>query len=215
MRDVVVVGAGGFGREVIEVFKDQNKKDKTSNILGFVDDDPRFDGVTINNFPVLGGTDWLMRNNYKNLRCVIAIGDPKTRKDIANKLKSYGIKFCDAIHPSVILSEFIKFGEGVIVCAGAILTTNIKIGNHVIINLNCTIGHDAVIEDFCTLNPTVKINGFDHLCEGVNVGTGATFIQGITVGAWSIIGAGTVVIRDIPEKVVAVGVPAKIVRNVM
>jgi sugar O-acyltransferase (sialic acid O-acetyltransferase NeuD family) len=111
------------------------------------------------------------------------------------------------------MSEFIELGEGVIICAGTILTVNIKIGNHVIINLNCTIGHDTIIEDYCSMMPTVKINGNNHLHKGVYVGTGATFIHQVTIGAWSTIGAGAVVVKDIPENVIAVGIPAKVIKH--
>jgi serine acetyltransferase len=87
---------------------------------------------------------------------------------------------------------------------------NIKIGNHVIINLNCTIGHDTIIEDYCSIMPTVIINGNNHLSEGVYVGTGTTFIHQISVGAWTTIGAGAVVVNNIPGNVLALGVPAKV-----
>ncbi len=121
--------------------------------------------------------------------------------------------FYNAIHPSVIMSEFIELGEDVIIGAGTILTVNIKIGNHVIINLNCIVGHDTVIEDYCSIQPTVEVNGCNHLSEGVYVGTGATFINKQSVGAWSIIGAGSVVVKSIPKGVIAVGVPSKVIKH--
>jgi len=211
MREIVVVGAGGFGREVIEIFKDHNKRKKQWKILGFIDENKKLHKKIINNFQVLGGLKWLKENN--NVGCVCAVGNPKTKKKIVEKLKSFDVKFFNAIHPSAIMSEFIELGDGVIICAGTILTTNIKIGNHVIINLNCTIGHDTVIEDYCSIMPTVKINGNDHFSQGVYVGTGATFIHELKIGAWSTIGAGSVVINDIPENVIAVGIPSKVIKH--
>jgi sugar O-acyltransferase (sialic acid O-acetyltransferase NeuD family) len=211
MKSVVIVGAGGFGREVLEIFKDQNKQKKRWNILGFIDDNKKLHGKNINNYTVIGGIDWLKEHN--EVECICAIGEPGEKKKIVEKLQKMDVNFCNVIHPSVIMSEFIELGTGVIICAGTILTVNIKIMNHVIINLNCTIGHDAVIEDYCSIMPTVKINGQNHLSEGVYTGTGATLIHKISVGAWSIIGAGSVVINNIPERVVAVGVPAKIQKH--
>ena len=208
MKSVVIVGAGGFGREVLEIFKDQNKKKKNWNILGFIDGNTELHGKIINNYPVLGGFDWF--ENHKDTSCVCAVGEPKTKKKIIEELRKRNVTFCNAIHPSVIMSEFIELGTGIIIGAGTILTVNIKIGNHVIINLNCTIGHDAVIEDYCSLMPTVKINGNNHLHEGVYVGSGTTFIHQINVGAWTTIGAGAVVVSDIPGNVLALGVPAKV-----
>lgn len=212
MKKVVIIGAGGFGREVIEIFKDENKIEKKWDILGFIDDDPNILGKNINGFPVLGGLDWLTESNDK-IECVISIGDPKTKKSIADKLKNTDVDFVNAIHPSVIMSEFVELGKDVIIGAGCILTVNIKVGNHVILNLNCTVGHDTIVEDYCSIMPAVKINGENHLQKGVYVGTGATFIHRISVGAWTTIGAGATVIKNIPENVVAVGIPAKVVKT--
>ena len=213
MNSVVIVGAGGFGREVLEIFKDHNRVSKTWNILGFIDENKELHGKMVNGYPVLGGLDWLRKHNSNDLGCVCAIGACETRKRVVEKLEEVGINFCNAIHPSVIMSEFVELGQDVIICAGSILTVNISIGNHVHIDTNCTVAHDAVIGDYCRLNPGVRINGENHLGEGVYVGTGGTFIQKVSVGNWATIGAGAVVIDDIPERVVAVGVPAKVVKN--
>jgi len=211
MKSVVIVGAGGFAREVLEIFKDQNKQKKQWNILGFIDENKDTHGRIINKIPILGGLDWFKDNI--DVYCVVAIGSPEVRKKIVEKLKKMNVKFCNAIHPSVIMSEFVEFGEGVMIGAGTILTVNIKIGNHVIINLNCIVGHDTIIEDYCSIQPTVEVNGCNHLSEGVYVGTGATFIHQQSVGAWSIIGAGSVVVKNIPSGVVAVGVPSKVIKK--
>ena len=213
MKKVIVVGAGGFGREVIEIFQDINKIMMEWEIIGFVDDDKKLQGSTINGFPVLGDIDWLIANAKSEIACVIAVGNPIIKKKIADKLDLGGIKFVNAIHPTVIMSEFVKIGKDVIICAGSILTVNIKIGNHVLLNLNCTVGHDAIIEDYCSMMTAVKINGNDHLHMGVFIGTGATLINDVSVGCWSILGAGAVVVKDIPENVLAVGIPAKSIKN--
>ena len=213
MKSVVIVSAGGFGREVLEIFKAQNKISKTWDILGFIDEDKQLHGKIMNGYPVVGGLDWLREHNNNKLGCVCAIGTCETRKQVVEKLQEIGVNFHNAIHPSVIMSDFVELGKDVIICAGSILTVNIKIGDHVHIDTNCIVAHDAVIGGYCRLNPGVKINGNNQLGEGVYVGTGAIFIQGISVGSWSTIGAGAVVIEDIPEKVVAVGVPAKVIER--
>lgn len=213
MKSVVIVGAGGFGREVLEIFKDQNRVSKTWDILGFIDENKELHGKMVNGYPVLGGLDWLRKHNNENLGCVCAIGTCETRKRVVEKLQEMNVNFYNAIHPSVVMSEFVELGSDVIICAGSILTVNIKIGDHVHVDTNCTIAHDAVIANYCRLNPGVRINGENHLGEGVYVGTGATFIQQVSVGSWSTIGAGAVVISDIPENVVAVGVPTRVVRG--
>lgn len=213
MKSVVIVGAGGFGREVLEIFKDQNKIAKTWDILGFIDDNEELHGKKINGYLVLGGLDWLRKHSGNNFGCVCTIGACETRKQVVDRLQEIGANFCNAIHPSVIMSEFVELGKDVIICAGSILTVNIRIGDHVHIDTNCTVMHDAVIGSYCRLNPGVKINGNNCLGEGAYIGAGATFIQDVSVGGWSTIGAGAVVIEDIPERVVAVGVPAKVVKR--
>jgi sugar O-acyltransferase (sialic acid O-acetyltransferase NeuD family) len=213
VKSVVIVGAGGFGREVLEILKEHNRISKAWNILGFIDENKELYGKMLNGYRVLGGLNWLRKHNNDNLGCVCAISTCETRKRVVEKLHEIGVSFYNAVHPSVIMSEFVELGQDVIICAGVILTVDIKIGDHVHINLNCTIGHDVVIERYCTINPMVAINGNDHLGEGVYVGSGATFVQQVSVGSWTTIGAGAVVIEDILAKVVAVGVPAKVVKN--
>ena len=197
----------------MEIFKAKNEVKNQWQILGFLDDNQELQNKTINGFPILGGISWLTERQGEGVKCVCAIGDTTTRKKVVDKITKGGGQFCQAIHPTVIASETVEIGEGVIICAGTILTVNLSIAHHCIINLNCTIGHDAVIEEFCTLNPTASVNGRDHLEEGVYIGSGATLIEGVRIGRWSTIGAGAVVVEDIPSGVVAVGVPAKSIRN--
>lgn len=210
LENVVICGAGGLGRETLEILTAQNSVDNKWNILGFIDD-TKSEGVAINGYPVLGNTDWFC-GNHQNTGCLVAIGDPKIRCRVVKKLNSHGINFVNAIHPGAILSGSVSLGKGIIICAGAVLTVNIKVGNHVILNANSTIGHDVTIGDFCSIMPSATINGNTFIKTGANFGSGATGIQNITVGKWSIIGAGAVVINDIPDRVTAVGIPARPIR---
>lgn len=213
MKSVVIIGAGGFGMEVLEIFKAQNAVSEVWNILGFIDDNRELHNKILNGYPVLGGLEWLKINNKDNMGCVCAIGSCETRKKVAEKLHKMGVDFYNAIHPSVIMSGFVELGHDVIICAGSILTVNIRIEDHVHINLNCTVGHDVTIGKYCTISPIVAISGRDHFGEGIFVGTGASFLHGVSVGSWSTIGAGAVVTDDIPENVVAVGVPARVIKT--
>ena len=105
-----------------------------------------------------------------------------------------------------------KIGDGSIICAGTIATVDIEIGKHVIVNLDCTIGHDAKLEDYVTVYPSVNISGFVTVGEETEIGTGTQIIQGIKIGRESIIGAGAVVLKELPEKCTAVGSPAKVIK---
>lgn len=206
MKDIVIIGAGGFGREVAWLIEEINKIKKKWNLIGFIDDEIIFQDERINGYPVVGNIEWLKQ---QELYVVNAIGDPIIKKNIMAKLKNSKNKYPVLIHPNVIYSERISFGEGTIVCAGNILTVNIEIGKHVIINLDCTIGHDVVLKDYVTVLPSVNISGAVTVEECVSIGTGSAIIQGITIGKNSIVGAGAVVVKDLPENCTAVGSPAK------
>ena len=209
MKDLIIVGASGFGREVAWLVERINKEKKQWNLLGFIDDNEQLHGTKINGYQVLGRTADI--NSFSNAFFVCAVGSSKTRERIIENLKTINpsIKFATIIDPSVEMSEYVSFGEGCIVCAHTIFTVNITVGSHVIINLDCTIGHDAIIEDFVTLYPSVNVSGSTITRRDVELGTGTQIIQGKNVGEYSIIGAGSVVVKDIPAKCTAVGCPAK------
>ncbi len=209
MKNIVIIGAGGFGREVAWLIEDINKTNGEWNIIGLIDDNEEIQGKEIDGYEVIGNIEWLKK---QNLYVVNAVGDPIIKKKIIQRLEGSNNQYPVLIHPSVICSEKVQFGEGSIICAGNILTVNISIGNHVIVNLDCTIGHDAKIGDYSTVLPSVNISGFVELGECVSVGTGSAIIQGLTVGKNVIIGAGTVVTKDLPANCTAVGVPAKVVK---
>lgn len=206
MKDIVIIGTGGFGREVAWLIEDINKVNKEWNIVGFVDDNEDFQGKDVNGYPILGNVDWLKE---QELNVVSAIGNPIAKKNIIKRIENSNNIYPVLIHPSVIYSDKVSFGEGSIVCAGNIITVNINIGKHVIINLDCTIGHDAILEDYTSILPSVNVSGNVTIKECVNVGTGSTIIQGVTIDKNTVIGAGAVVVKDLPANCTAVGAPAK------
>lgn len=204
MKDLIIIGASGFGREVAWLVERINKATPTWNLLGFMDDNESIVGTEINGLRVLGTTKNV--SDYPDAYFVCAIGSSRVRKSIIERLD---VKYATLIDPSVEKSDFVEIGEGSIICAHSILTVNITVGRHVIINLDCTVGHDAVLEDFVTLYPSVNVSGNTRFEEGVELGTGAQIIQGKTVGKGTIVGAGAVVVKDLPEACTAVGSPAK------
>lgn len=206
MKDIVIIGAGGFGREVAWLIEDINKVNKEWNMIGFVDDNESIQGKEINGYKVIGNIEWL--KNQK-LNVVSAIGNPLVKKQTIEKLKDSENSYPVLIHPSVILSEQVNIGEGSIICAGTIMTVNIEIGKHVILNLDCTIGHDATIGDYTTILPSVNVSGSTSIGKCVNIGTSTAIIQGVSIVENSVLGAGTVVVKDINEEGTYVGVPAR------
>ncbi len=207
MKDLYIIGAGGFGREVAWLVERINEIEPTWNIKGFIDDNESRWGTKENDYVVLGGCDYL--KTLGEVYAVCAIGAAKVRKSVIEKIQESSIKFATLIDPSALISKRVEVGEGTIICANSILTVDIKIGKHVIINLDCTIGHDDIIDDFVTIYPSVNVSGNVHLGECSELGTGMQIIQGKTVAKNTIIGAGAVVVRDIEVSGTYVGSPAK------
>lgn len=209
MKDLIIFGASGFGREVAWLVERINKVEKAWNLLGFMDDNDEIQGKVINGYKVLGKVEDIIK--YPEAYFICAVGASKIREKIISKMTiiNPNVKFGTVIDPSVEMSNFVNIGEGSIICAHTIITVNIQIGKHVIINLDCTIGHDAKIKDFTTLYPSVNVSGITDIGYAVELGTGTQIIQGKAIGDYSIVGAGAVVVKDIPSKCTAVGSPAK------
>ena len=209
----VIIGAGGCAREVLDIFEACKDTGQDYEVLGYlVEPEYGQPGRVINEKPVLGDFSWLP-NNISKVKVICAVGDPVLRKRLVACAQDCGARFGNIIHPSAILTRRITFGEGIVITAGCILTNQIRIGNHVHVNLDCTIGHDTVLEDFATLAPGVHVSGGVALREGCYIGTGASVIERRTIGAWSVVGAGSVVISDVPPHSTVVGVPAKVIKT--
>ena len=209
MENIIIIGAGGFGREVLSLVEAINRQNQSFNFIGFVDDGIT-KGITINGYPVLGNTEILMEW-AERVNIAVAIGNPKTKRNIVSKIsKNKYIKFPNLIHPSIFFSNFgNSIGVGNIICEGNIITTNVTLKNHIILNLACTVGHDTIINNFCSFMPAVNISGEVNIKESVYVGTGAKIINQLEIGENTIVGAGAVVFKSLPSNCTAVGVPAK------
>ncbi|HPW52893.1 MAG TPA: acetyltransferase [Erysipelotrichaceae bacterium] len=208
MKDLIIIGASGFGREVAWLVERINAQEPTWKLLGFIDDNQSIQGKHINGYAVLGTTSAIA--DYPDAYLVCAVGAAKVRKSIIERIKeNYNVKFATLIDPSVERSDCLNIGAGSIICAHSILTVNIEIGNHVIINLDCTVGHDAKLKDYVTVYPSVNVSGNVLIGECVELGTGTQIIQGKEIGSETIVGAGAVVVKDLPAKCTAVGSPAR------
>lgn len=207
MKDLYIIGAGGFGREVAWIVERINSIKPTWNLKGLIDDNETLWGSKEGEYYVFGGCEYL--SALEDVYVVCAVGSSNVRKKIIEKLKDTSVKFATLVDPSVLYSNSVKIGEGAIVCAGTIITVNVNIGDHVIVNLDCTIGHDAVIDDFVTIYPSVNVSGNVLIGECSELGTGTQIIQGKKVISNTIIGAGAIVVKDCKESGTYVGSPAK------
>ena len=207
MKNIVIIGAGDFAREVAWAVERINRQSVKWNLVGFVDDGDMETSVA--GYPVLGKTDWLSRYE-EELYAVCAVGTGAVRKRIWERLEAYkNVHPATLIDPAAIVGKGCEIGEGSIICAGTILTVDVKIGAHCIVNLNCTLGHDCVLEPYCTVNPGTNISGKVHIGRCTDIGTGTKVVQGKTIAPDVILGAGTVVSSDIRESGTYVGVPAR------
>jgi sugar O-acyltransferase (sialic acid O-acetyltransferase NeuD family) len=206
---LIIVGFSGFGKEVFFLAKRLGLE-----VHGFLDDNPKAQGAIFAGASVLGSiSKW---QEYPDCNFVIAIGDPAVREKVYNEMLAFGAPcFATLIDPAaIVLPEMVEIGDGSIICAGTICTVNITIGKHVIINLNCTIGHDTKVGDFATVAPMVAVSGNVAIGRSVEIGTSASIRQGLNIGHGAMLGMGSVLTKDMPEKVVFFGSPAKCIRKI-
>jgi len=207
-RGLYIIGVGGFGREVLSIIRDLGM---SSRLAGFVDDSPstqnrdfaRSMGAT-----VVGPLVMLLESEDK-FDAVIAIGDPSTRRALAERLSSSPVHYPTLVHPDATLGRGVSLGPGVIVAPGARLSVNIELGKHVHVDQNATIGHEVTLDDFVRVNPQACISGGVTVGAGTLIGANATVLQSINIGQGATVGAGAVVTRDVSSHVTVKGVPAK------
>ena len=207
MKDIVIIGAGGVGKEVAWIIEQINEITPTYKILGFIDDDKTKFNTEIIGYKVMGDLNYLKEINYEE-KIIVAIANYKVKKMIVESLNDLDISFPIIKHPSLKLHKSVDIGEGSILYEGSIISPNVKIGKHVIVSPKCGIGHDSIIEDYVSLLWNVNISGNDFIEEGILFGSGATLIQNKRVKKESIIGAGAVIVKDITKTGIYKGIPA-------
>lgn len=206
---VLVYGAGGHGKVVIDILE----RDDRYEITGIIDDDPGLKGTDFCSYEILGGQGDLLHLRLDS-QLILAIGDNHVRRRLAAALESLGFQFARALHPSSTLARDVTLGQGAVVAAHGVVNSATTIGEHVIINTGATVDHDCTIGNFSHISPGAHLGGNIELGQLVHVGLGASIVNNVTIGIGSIIGAGAAVVEDIPPNVVAAGVPARIIRTI-
>lgn len=206
---IVIIGAGGHGREFLDVINAVNASAPTWDFAGFVDDqEPDMDILGRLGARWLGTVDEFV-NTPSASHYVIGIAEPVTRRRIADQLDGIGMEPATLIHSSAAIGNDVVLGPGTVVCSHVSITTNIRLGRHVHVNRNSTIGHDCRIGDFVTFNPAAVVSGYVTLDDDVTMGTHSAILQGLRVRRNAYIGAGAVVVRDVEPGTTVVGIPAR------
>lgn len=211
VKYVVVIGAGDFGRETAEICKRIELSSRDMRLIGFLDDNKELHGKYINGIRVLGGIGYFKDLEVKP-HFVVAIGDPLIKKRLIKIALDYGYIPTNIIDPSVIFFSGVKLGKGIVINVNCGIMANVVIKDHVHINLLTSVGHDVHIGAYSTISPCCALSGFTHIGKCCFLGSNVTTFPKVRIRDNSKIGAGSVVTKDIPSNVVAIGSPAKIMK---
>ncbi len=205
-KNIIIIGTGGFGREVIGYVRDVIQTDSSWHFSGFLDVNPQALEDAAKFGDVLGSPDTYAPKEADMFVCAIA--DPRTKVGTCAQLRARGARFSTLIHPTAIVSPHCVLGTGVIIAPYCTISPDVRIDDDVSINSHCAIGHDAIIEKGCTLSSFVSVNGHVHIEEGVFIGSHGTVTPRIRVGAYATVGAGSVVVSRVEPGHTVFGVPA-------
>jgi acetyltransferase EpsM len=205
-----VYGAGGHGKVVADLLVSRDEKE----FAGFVDDREELWGAKVMGFPVLGGGEWL-RGEAGSTRIAVAlgVGDNASRKWIGENYANWGVEILTAVHPKAAVSRAASVGRGTVVMANATINADAVVGEGVIVNSGAVVEHDVKVGEYAHVAPNAAMGGGSSLGAFSHLGIGASVLPGVRIGAHTVVGAGAVVVKNLPDDVVAIGVPSRIHRQ--
>jgi sugar O-acyltransferase (sialic acid O-acetyltransferase NeuD family) len=214
MPDAVIFGAGGLGRDVVDICDAAKMAGDTDlNLIGFIDEDTSLHGQVMLDRPIFGGLDWLRERSGTDVQVLFAIGSPATRRKLKLVIEDIGVEFGSIRHPTSTSTPYVTTGRGVIVAPGATLMSGSNLGDFTYVNVHAIVGHDVVLEEYTNIGPGVTLSGGIRIREGADIGAGASIIQYVEIGEWSVVAAGAAVVKDVPANTLVAGVPAVIKRQ--
>jgi sugar O-acyltransferase (sialic acid O-acetyltransferase NeuD family) len=210
MQDLIIIGAGGLGREVVWTAQSANAKAPRYKLCGYCDDDLLKRDKEIGGLPVLGPIEDCGKRIGDPTWFLCAVGDNRRREALVARAERIGWLPATVVDPSVLVGPGVEVGEGTYVAALSVLSTQSRIGRHVIINHCCSLGHDAVIGDFGQVCPGGRISGFCVLGRGAFVGSNGVLAPGVELGEYAVLGAASFAVKKIPAGATASGNPARV-----
>jgi sugar O-acyltransferase (sialic acid O-acetyltransferase NeuD family) len=208
---ILVLGAGGHGQVVADVLLRMAEAGADLTVAGYLDDNAGLIGHDLLGVPVLGR--FADRMSVPHDAIVLALGSNRTRQRLAAELTCQGERFAVACHPRAVIAPDVAIGPGSMVCGGVVINPGSVIGAHAILNTGCTVDHHNRIGDFAHVAPGVHLGGDVRIGEGALVGIASCVLPQRSVGDWAIVGAGSVVTRNIPPGITAFGMPARAVNG--
>ena len=215
LQDLLIVGAGGFARETAEAVRAINERKPLWRLLGYVDDDPGLAGRVIDGIQIVGPLKTI--REYPSAALVVCVGHPGnyfSRKRIVQSLSLPESRYATIMHPSVSWPATSPIGPGSVLLASVVGTAAVTIGAHVTVMPGAIFTHDDVVEDFTTFGAGARLAGRVHVGQGAYVGSGVLVREDRRIGAWSLVGMGAVVTRDVPDGEIWMGTPARFHRRV-
>lgn len=205
---IFVYGASGHGKVVLDVARSAGL-----DVVGFVDDGPGPHPPRMG-LPVMGDGRWLQAEAAKGgVAVLLGIGDNATREQVSERCRSWGADVLGSVHPRATVAESARLGHGTVVMAGAVVNPDATVGEGCIINTGAVVEHDVILGDYAHVSPNATLAGGVSLGARSQLGAGATVIPAVRIGSNTLVGAGAVVVRDLPDDVIAMGVPARVVRH--
>ncbi len=208
---IVVIGAGGHGRVVLDILLARAEHD----VVGFLDSNVEVHGRRIDGVPVLGDLDRLatLRDEMGLNGAIVAIGDNGVRRGFARRVEQCGLSLIRAIHPTACIAHNAHIGRNTVIAAGVVVCANCQVGDSAILNTGCIVDHQTLIGEGVHVCPGVRIAGRVTIEAGAFLGIGATVVPNVRIGCEAIVGAGSVVVDDVPPLATVVGVPARSIRQ--
>ena len=209
MKTILIVGASGQGKVAFDIIRCLKGKYKP---VGWLDDNPEFQGKKICGLPVLGGTADLKSMKAKARTVVIGIGNNEIRARLFNEARAAGYELPSLIHPSAVIAPDVEIGPGAQISPGVVIVIGTRLAEDVIVNTSASIDHECRVGAHAYIAPGARVAGNVDVGAGVWVGINSCILQGLKIGDRAVIGAGAAILRDVEPKAVMVGVPGKLLR---